>query len=337
MTPVLTGTGTDLDHDTPIALRSMRAIGTTAAVAVTDADCADEALALLAEDLRALDDTCSRFRPDSELRWLEGVSEGRPVVVSPLLFDVVEVACVVAVQTAGIVDPTVGSALVELGYDRDFDDVAGHGMATGFTPAPAPGWWQVRLDRDDHTLAIPAGVHLDVGATAKALAADRSAGRLASNLGCGTLVNLGGDVAVAGTTPTGGWAVGIAPRCTTPLDSVDQVVAVHAGGLATSGTTARTWVRDGRVVHHIIDPWTGEPARPVWSLVSTTAPSCVEANAWSTAAVVWGDDAVGALTDAGVPARLVDTSGGITYVGGWPPDIVGHHGHPVGAELRTGQ
>ncbi len=163
MTPALTGTGTDLDHDTPIALRSMRAIGTTAAVAVTDADCADEALALLAEDLRALDDTCSRFRPDSELRWLEGVSEGRPVVVSPLLFDVVEVACVVAVQTAGIVDPTVGSALVELGYDRDFDDVAGHGMATGFTPAPAPGWWQVRLDREDHTLAIPAGVHLDVG------------------------------------------------------------------------------------------------------------------------------------------------------------------------------
>ena len=230
----------------------MRAIGTTAAVAVTDADCADDALALLAEDLRALDDACSRFRPDSELRRLEGVSEGRPVVVSPLLFDVVEVACVVAVQTAGIVDPTIGSALVELGYDRDFDDVADHGTATEFTPAPAPGWWQVRLDRDDHTLAIPAGVQLDVGATAKALAADRTAGRLASNLGCGALVNLGGDVAVAGTTPTGGWAVGIAPRCTTPLDSVDQVVAVHAGGLATSGTTARTWVRERsrRAPHH---------------------------------------------------------------------------------------
>ena len=337
MTPALTGTGTDLDHDAPIALRSMRAIGTTAAVAVTDADCADDALALLAEDLRALDDTCSRFRPDSELRWLEEVSEGRAVVVSPLLFDVVEVACVVAVQTAGIVDPTVGSALIELGYDRDFEDLAGDGMASGFTPTPAPGWWQVRLDRDDHTLAIPTGVHLDVGATAKALAADRSAGRLASSLGCGALVNLGGDVAVAGTTPTGGWAVGIAPRCTTPLDSVDQVVTVHAGGLATSGTTARTWVRDGRVVHHIIDPWTGEPARPVWSLVSTTAPSCVEANAWSTAAVVWGDDAVGVLTDAGVPARLVDTTGGITYVGGWPPDTICHHGRPVDAELRTAQ
>ena len=159
MTAALTGSGTDLDHDTPIAVRSMRAIGTTAAVAVTDADRADDALAVLAEDLRALDDACSRFRPDSELRRLEGVSEGRPVAVSPLLFDVVEVACVVAVQTAGIVDPTIGSALVELGYDRDFDDVVDDCPATECTPAPAPGWWQVRLDRDEHTLAIPAGVH----------------------------------------------------------------------------------------------------------------------------------------------------------------------------------
>ncbi len=253
------------------------------------------------------------------------------MAVSPLLFDVVEVACVVAVQTAGTVDPTIGSALIDLGYDRDFDDLVGECQAAEFTPMPAPGWWQVRLDRDERTLAIPAGVHLDLGATAKAWAADRAADRVASTLGCGALVNLGGDVAVAGPGPTGGWAVGIAPRCTAPLDSVDQVVAVHAGGLATSGTTARTWVRHGRTVHHIVDPWTGEPAGPVWSLVSATAPSCVEANAWSTAAVVWGNDAVGSLTDVGVPARLVDAAGGITYVGGWPAAADGRHGDPDGA------
>jgi thiamine biosynthesis lipoprotein len=328
MTPVLAGPDTDLDPGTSIAVRSMRAIGTTVAVAVADpggaddalALLADDALALLAEDVRALDEACSRFRPDSELRRIEQASQGRPMVVSPLLFDVVEVACVVAVQTAGTVDPTIGSALIELGYDRDFDDLAGHPLAAGFTPQPAPGWWQVRLDRDDRSVAIPTGVHLDLGATAKAWAADRAAARLASILGCGTLVNLGGDVAVAGAVPAGGWAVGIAPRCTAPLDSVDQVVAVHAGGLATSGTTARTWVRSGRPVHHIVDPWTGEPAHPVWSLVTTTAPSCVEANAWSTAAVVWGNDAVGVLTDVGVPARLVDACGRITYVAGWPVD-----------------
>ena len=306
------------DTEPTIGSRSMRAIGTTAVVVVMDPDCADDALALLAEDLRVLDEACSRFRADSELRRVERMSAGRPVGVSPLLFEVAEVACVVAVQTAGIVDPTIGSALIELGYDRDFDDIGSDPMAPEVAAVPAPGWWQVKLDRGDRTMAIPSGIHLDFGATAKAWAADRAAGRIASTLGCGTLVNLGGDVAMAGSGPTGGWAVGIAPDCSTALDSVDQVVAVHGGGLATSGTTARAWVRNGRVLHHIVDPWTGEPAAAVWSLVSTTAPSCVEANAWSTAAVVWGHDAVGALGDAGVPARLVDASGGVTTVGDWP-------------------
>ncbi len=320
------------------SVRSLRAIGTTAAVAVTVPECADDALELLAEDLQALDDACSRFRPDSELRRIEGASAGRPVAVSPLLFDVVEVACAVAAKTAGIVDPTIGSALIELGYDRDFDDLVDDSIAGEFMGVPAPGWWQVKLDREDRTVAVPSGVHLDFGATAKAFAADRAAGRLAAALGCGVLVNLGGDVAVAGSCPTGGWAVGIAPHCTTPLDSVDQVVAVQVGGLATSGTTTRAWVHHGRGVHHIIDPWTGEPASPVWSLVSTTAPTCVEANAWSTAAVVWGNDAVGVLTDAGIPARLVDAVGRVTYLGHWPEDAAGGPGGPVGHaadEVRT--
>ncbi len=108
-----------------------------------------------------------------------------------------------------------------------------------------------------------------------------------------------------GPCPAGGWAIGIASECTAPPEAVDQVVAISAGGLATSGTTARSWVRDGRTVHHIVDPWTGEPAPAVWSSVSVMAPSCVEANAWSTAAVVWGEDAIGNLSSIGIPARLV--------------------------------
>jgi thiamine biosynthesis lipoprotein len=61
----------------------------------------------------------------------------------------------------------------------------------------------------------------------------------------------------------------------------------------------------------------------VWSLVSTAAPSCVEANAWSTAAVVWGLDAVGNLSALDVPARLVSAHGEVVSVAGWPVDSVG--------------
>jgi thiamine biosynthesis lipoprotein len=304
-----------------MAARSMRAIGTTAVIVVTEPRCADRALSMLDADLRHLDQACSRFRPDSELRRLERVSRGHPVVVSRLLFEALEVACVVAVQTAGIVDPTIGSALVELGYDRDFDQLPGSGPGPlgPLGPAePAPGWWQILLDPSTGTASVPAGVRVDLGATAKAFAADRAARRMAAELGCGALVNLGGDVAVAGEVPDGGWSVGIAPECRTPLDAVDQVVSVVSGGLATSGTTTRTWVHGGRRVHHIIDPWTGDAAPAVWALVSATAATCVEANAWTTAAVVWGEDAVGNLAALGVPARLVDADGSVVYVGDWP-------------------
>ena len=48
------------------------------------------------------------------------------------------------------------------------------------------------------------------GATAKALAADRIAARAADAAGCGVLVSLGGDVAIAGEPPGEGWQVGVA-------------------------------------------------------------------------------------------------------------------------------
>jgi thiamine biosynthesis lipoprotein len=310
--------------DAAVACRSIKAIGTTATIAVTVAGRADQALALVAEDLRAIDEACSRFRPDSELRQVEQRSMGKPVPISPLLFDALEVACVVAVKTAGIVDPTIGSALVELGYDRDFDEITTGGYPADFRAQPAPGWWRISLDPEARTVAVPTGVRVDLGATAKALVADRSAQRIASVLDCGVLVNLGGDVAVAGQCPKGGWAIGIATDDGPAMDAVDQVVTIFAGGLATSGTTARSWLRNGRTVHHIVDPWTGEPAPEVWSLVSTAAPSCVEANAWSTAAIVWGGDAIGNLSTLDVPARLVDAGGEIVHVADWPVDSVGH-------------
>jgi thiamine biosynthesis lipoprotein len=307
-----------VSEDPAIESRSFRAIGTTVTVAVNDRRQIDEALTMLKEDLAALDLACSRFRTDSEIKNLERHSQGQPIRVSPLLFEVLEIACAVAVQTAGIVDPTIGSALIELGYDRDFDELLDHRRLADVLFVPAPGWWQIRMDPAAQTISIPAGVHVDLGAVAKAFAADCAAQRIASALACCVLINLGGDVAIGGPNQREGWAIGIAPNCTTPIDDVDVVLSVHSGGVATSGTTARTWRCNGRLMHHIIDPRTGEPAPPIWSLVSVLASTCVEANAWSTAAIVWGDDAIGNLSERGVSARLVDAEGIVHCLGQWP-------------------
>jgi len=300
------------------AVRSMRAIGTSASVVVEDHGLADAALGLLAVDLADLDEACSRFDPESELRRVERLGQGRPMPVGPLLFAALEAAAQVAARTAGIVDPTIGSALVELGYDRDFDAIAaGHDRPAG-PPEPAPGWWQVRLDPSTRTVAIPVGVHVDLGSTGKAFAADRSARRIAEALDCGVLVNLGGDVAVAGPAPVAGWGVGIALSSQTAPTEADEVVVLRDGGLASSGTTARTWRRGGRTVHHIVDPWTGEVAPSTWALVSVLAPTCLEANGWSTASIVWGEDAPDNLAAHGIAARLVGVDGSVVLVGDWP-------------------
>jgi len=134
------------------------------------------------------------------------------------------------------------------------------------------------------------------------------------------LVSLGGDVAVAGSAPSGGWAVGIAHESSTPADDVDQVVAITSGGLASSATSVRSWKSGDRTVHHIVDPRTGDCADPYWILVSAAGSNCVAANVATTAAIVWGADALERLPLLGQAARLVRFDGEVFTVGGWPQD-----------------
>jgi thiamine biosynthesis lipoprotein len=95
-------------------------------------------------------------------------------------------------------------------------------------------------------------------------------------------------------------------------------VWLSGGGLATSSTRVRRWTHEGRVRHHLLDPRTGLPAPEVWTTVTATGPSCVAANAASTAAVVLGHQALRWLAHAGVTARLVAIDGSVHRVGGWP-------------------
>jgi thiamine biosynthesis lipoprotein len=241
--------------------------------------------------------------------------------VGALLAEAVEVALRAARLTGGAVDPTVGPALVALGYDVTFTDIA----VTGPPPElwPANGWRSVGWDPALRLLRLPAETALDLGATAKALAADRAARSAAAAAGCGVLVNLGGDLSAAGRPPAGGWRIALADDHAGPVGPGTPVVSVHGGGLATSGTTVRAWQRGGRRRHHIVDPATGDSAPEVWRTVSVTAADCVDANTASTASMVLGERAVRWLRDTGLPARLVRTDGTVVCLGGWPEDARG--------------
>jgi thiamine biosynthesis lipoprotein ApbE len=307
-----------------------RAIGTSVHLIVTDPGALEPARRVLRADLAAVDAACSRFRTDSEIAALDRApragSRTGPVKVSPLLAEALAVALGAARITDGDVDPTVGGAMSAAGYDRDFAVVRRDGPPVQLTVHAVPGWRKVEFDERARVLSLPAGVRLDLGATAKAWAADRAAERIAAELGCGVLVNLGGDIAVAGQGPGGGWRVrvqDITGRPEDPPTGPAMVIAMHSGGLATSSTAARRWRRGGDVLHHILDPRSGLPAAPVWRTVSVAAGTCTDANIASTAAIIRGEYAPAWLASLGLAARLVAESGAVLTLGGWPPEPVG--------------
>jgi FAD:protein FMN transferase len=290
-------------------------LGTIAELVVTDRRVLVAASELLEREIAHIDRIASRFRDDSELSQLNAAA-GHETAVSSDLFEAVDVALAMAAATDGLVDPTVGHAMIRLGYDRDFAEVRDGVPGRLPRPRAVPGWRSVVLDRSRGTVTLPGGVALDLGATAKALASDRAAAAIAARTGCGVLVSLGGDVAVSGQAPEGGFAVGIADVCTSEDASV--AVGISSGGLATSGIGARQWSLGTNQVHHILDPSTGLPAPECWRTVSVTAATCVEANAASTAAVVLGTRAPEWLESLGLPARLVHVDGSVTATPGWP-------------------
>ncbi len=312
---------------TPPRLAQARwgALGTTVVLRSVDPGALAGAREAVERELDAIDRACSRFRADSELVALNARA-GRRIAVGAVLFDALALALDAAALTDGDVDPTVGRALELAGYDRDWSLLTPPGAQAAPPAPPAPvlrlraraGWRTVELDARTRTVRVPAGIQLDLGATAKAWAADRAAGAAHAACGCGVLVSLGGDVATAGESPAGGWRVHVTNDHRDRPSAPGQTIAIGSGGLATSSTAVRRWSHAGHTMHHIIDPATGAPVRSCWRTVSVAAADCAQANIATTAALVRGPRALGWLRELGVPARLSDERGAVELAGAWP-------------------
>jgi FAD:protein FMN transferase len=284
--------------------------GTVARIVVTDPRHLHAATALVQAELAAVDAACSRFRPDTELEDVYR-ARGYPVRVSDRLAHLVAAAVHAAADTDGDVDPTLGAALAALGYDRDFSVLAATDSRRIAIVRPVD-WREIRLD--GNLLTVPAGARMDLGATAKAWAADRCAALVADTCDTGVLIALGGDIATAGPA-TGGWDILVQdgpdqPTCTVNLPA--------RAAIATSSTISRNWRQGTQTFHHILSPRTGYPATRTWRTASVVAHTCVAANTMSTAAIIRGDRARAWLHERDAAARLVTADGAIITCGGWP-------------------
>jgi thiamine biosynthesis lipoprotein len=303
---------------------TLEAFGSSAQVAVAEAGALETARAVVEQIVAEFDHACSRFRADSELSAVNAAA-GAAVRVGPVLLEAVIVALRAARLTGGDVDPTVGRALISLGYDRDFAAMSvgedGAVLSPGARPlASVPGWRTVTVDPERSTIRVAGGVSLDLGATAKALAADRAAGEASAATGCGVLVSFGGDLAIAGPAPPEGWRVRVTDDHRAGFDAPGQWISLSSGGLATSSTAVRRWRTDSGIAHHLIDPITGRSADSVWRTVSVSASSCLDANVATTATIIRGEKAAPWLEALALPSRLVRTNGTVLHVGGWPSE-----------------
>lgn len=302
--------------------RAFEALGTYVHLATSDPARLDTAAGVARQVLAEVDLACSRFRQDSDLSRVNAAA-GSWVEVSPLLVAAVRIALDAAVDTDGLVDPCLGTRMTYLGYDADLRVVQARpdhtwSPAGRDRPHPVDAWQELRVD--DGAVRVPEGVALDLGATAKAWAADLIAHTVADRCGRGVVVSVGGDVSALADDTTPSWPVTVTElRGRGP----GTTVWMGGGGLATSSTVVRRWRAAGSERHHLLDPRTGLPVDGPWRTVTATGPSSVAANVATTAALVLGRRAVPWLEARRVDARLVDRDGRVVHTGHWPVEPSG--------------
>jgi thiamine biosynthesis lipoprotein len=252
--------------------------GVQARVVVTDPGTLASAASLVRGYLSAADAATNRDRADSEIRTFgSGPAlevDGAPI--TPMFAHFLTDALAIARLTDGKLTPTAGS--------RD-----------------PHSWWKIRVA--SNRVFSPADVVLDLSATARASSADHCAATTAELLGCGVLVALGGDIAVAGPSPEGGWQIQVQDL---PGDPTCQVAVPSGCGIATA-STVKPLAREST-------------ATSMWRTVSVIAESCAEAAALSRVAVGMSGSAIDWLHKLDRPARLVDQEFRVTTLAGWPDD-----------------
>lgn len=242
----------------------------------------------------------SRFRDDSELCQLNR-SAGTWFQASAEMFDLVQEALALHRLTGGLFDPSVLTALQQVGYDRSMDAIqeASPLPAAVIPPTttsihPPSRLGQVRLNPAQTAIYLPAGVQIDLGGIAKGWIAEKAV-QLMADFTSACAVSAGGDMAFYGI-PSGETAWEVSLEDPRDGQGVLSILQVHAGALATSSVTRRRWMQGSQVRHHIIDPRSGAPAEVEWLSVSVGAPKATTAEAFAKAILIGGSSMAAGLT-----------------------------------------
>ncbi len=233
----------------------------------------------------------TRFTETSELAELNR-SSGTWFQASAEMFDVIELAYHLAVETGGLFDPAILPALKRSGYDRSMDEIRNQALRDESVKqvekgtTPDQDFRNIQLDAATKSILLPKGMQIDLGGIAKGWITEQAARRLA-NVSTACAVSAGGDMFLV-NLPDGepDWEIGLE----NPLVPEENLAVLHVlpGAVATSSIVKRQWKHNGRFQHHLIDPRSGEPAQTEWLSTTVWAEQAAEAEVYAKVLLIAG-------------------------------------------------
>lgn len=260
-----------------------------------------------------LENKWSRFEQSSEVTKLNN-AEGKTQLISDETINLIQAMIRGNKLTKGYFDPTTLPLLIDSGY------MTSRKNSENKTVIPKSAKWPAEvgnIEISGNQVTMPIGTTIDPGGIGKGLAADLAIQFLSSKDVNGALVNANGDVAVIGEAPQGGpWIIGVE----NPLDEtleLDQI-RINKGAIATSSRVHQTWEKEGKQVHHLVNPLTGSMA--VTNVISASVLCGSGADAEALAKVPFILDSSAAIKfieDAGAEVLIVDKDLSVLQSKGW--------------------
>jgi len=271
----------------PTALRHFQALGCHCEILLDGAgERAPELFEIARHEAERIESKFSRYRSGTVIDRVNA-GRGEPIVVDAETADLLDYAARCYEFSDGLFDVTTGALRKVWRFEEGSISVDDAELAEARRHI---GWHHVRWERP--VLRMPKGFELDFGGIGKEYAADRILQRIRERTQASVLVNLGGDIAAAGTRV---WSVGIE----NPIRASELIATIQlrAGAVATSGTAKRFATVQGRKLGHILNPKTGWPAPDAPLSVTVTGQTCTEAGFWSTLAMLQGGRAEAFLAE----------------------------------------
>ena len=210
---------------------------------------------LLEKNVHNMEEDLSRTLPDSRVYALNhGQSQKDPEILS-----LVQQAEKYSQMTSGAFDITIAPVADLWGFTKEeFRIPEDQEISQALSHV---GMDHIHLDSD--TVTLDPGTEIDLGGIAKGLAVEQAYALFSDHGITNGIANFGGDAAVYGSKPDGKpWRIGIQnPDDPSDTSHSAAIVSLKDAYILTSGNYQRYFIEDGIRYHHIIDPFTGAPAR----------------------------------------------------------------------------